>query len=32
VSGRHVLANVAPWVLGILLGKGADPAGKPEGA
>ena len=32
VSGRHVLANVAPWVLGILLGKGADPDGKPEGA
>jgi phytoene dehydrogenase-like protein len=32
VAGRHVLANVAPWVLRILLGEGEDPAGKPEGA
>ena len=32
VTGRHVLANVAPWVLGILLGEGDDPAGKPQGA
>jgi phytoene dehydrogenase-like protein len=32
VEGRFVLANVAPWVLGILLGDGEDPAGKPQGA
>ncbi len=31
-SARHVLANVAPWVLGILLGEPEDPATKPEGA
>lgn len=28
----HVLANVAPWVLRILLGEGEDAATKPEGA
>ena len=32
VTARHVLANVAPWVLRILLGEGEDPAGKPEGS
>lgn len=32
VQARHVLANVAPWVLRILLGEGEDPATKPEGA
>ena len=32
VTGRHVLANVAPWVLRILLGDGEDPDGKPEGS
>jgi phytoene dehydrogenase-like protein len=31
-TARHVLANVAPWVLRILLGEGEDPATKPEGA
>lgn len=37
-SGRHtatarfVLANVAPWVLRILMGEPEDPASKPEGA
>lgn len=31
-SARFVLANVAPWVLRILLGEGEDPATKPEGA
>ncbi|MFC4785257.1 phytoene desaturase family protein [Nocardioides sp. MAHUQ-72] len=31
VSARFVLANVAPWVLRILLGEGEDPAGKPQG-
>ena len=30
--GRHVLSNVAPWVLRILLGEPEDPAPKPEGA
>jgi phytoene dehydrogenase-like protein len=32
VSARFVLANVAPWVLRILLGEPADEAHKPEGA
>ncbi|MCD4527433.1 NAD(P)/FAD-dependent oxidoreductase [Nocardioides sp. cx-173] len=32
VSARFVLANVAPWVLRILLGEPADEANKPEGA
>ncbi len=32
VRAGHVLANVAPWVLRILLGDGEDPATKPEGA
>ncbi|MFC5727857.1 MULTISPECIES: phytoene desaturase family protein [Nocardioides] len=32
VTARHVLANVAPWVLRILLGEGEDPATKPQGA
>jgi len=32
VTGRHVLANVAPWVLRILLGDGEDSEGKPEGS
>ncbi|QSR25506.1 FAD-dependent oxidoreductase [Nocardioides aromaticivorans] len=32
VQARYVLANVAPWVLRILLGEGEDPATKPEGA
>jgi len=32
VSAPFVLANVAPWVLGILLGGPEDPATKPEGA
>ena len=32
VSARYVLANVAPWVLRILLGEGEDPETKPEGA
>ncbi|WP_435768825.1 phytoene desaturase family protein [Nocardioides sp. SYSU DS0651] len=32
VAARHVLGNVAPWVLRILLGEGEDPATKPEGA
>lgn len=31
-SARHVLANVAPWVLRILLGEPEDPQTKPEGA
>lgn len=30
VHGRHVLANVAPWVLSILLGEPEDPASKPR--
>ena len=29
-SARHVLANVAPWVLTILLGQPEDPATKPR--
>lgn len=32
VRARHVLANVAPWVLRILLGEGEDPETKPQGA
>jgi phytoene dehydrogenase-like protein len=32
VAARFVLANVAPWVLRILLGQGEDAASKPEGA
>ncbi|WP_309649770.1 NAD(P)/FAD-dependent oxidoreductase [Nocardioides sp.] len=32
VMGGTVLANVAPWVLKILLGEQEDPATKPEGA
>ncbi len=32
VVGRHVLANVAPWVLQILLGEPEDPVTKPEGS
>ncbi|WP_343906331.1 FAD-dependent oxidoreductase [Nocardioides aquiterrae] len=30
VGARHVLANVAPWVLAILLGEPEDPATKPH--
>jgi phytoene dehydrogenase-like protein len=32
VSARFVLANVAPWVLRILMGESEDPATKPQGA
>ncbi len=32
VSARFVLANVAPWVLRILMGEPEDPDSKPEGA
>ena len=32
VSARFVLANVAPWVLRILMGEPEDAASKPEGA
>lgn len=32
VEARFVLANVAPWVLGILLGGAEDQATKPQGA
>jgi phytoene dehydrogenase-like protein len=32
VQARRVLANVAPWVLRILLGGDPDPETKPEGA
>ncbi len=32
VAARHVLGNVAPWVLTILLGEEEDPATKPEGS
>lgn len=32
VEAGQVLANVAPWVLGTLLGEDADPATRPEGA
>ncbi len=31
-TARFVLANVAPWVLRILLGESEDPATKPEGS
>jgi phytoene dehydrogenase-like protein len=32
VAARHVLANVAPWVLRILLGEAEEPATKPAGS
>lgn len=32
VTARHVLANVAPWVLRILLGEDPEPETKPVGA
>ncbi len=32
VTARHVLANVAPWVLRILIGEGEDLDTKPQGA
>ena len=32
VRARHVLANVAPWVLRILMGEGEDVESKPQGA
>ena len=32
VSARHVLSNVAPWVLRILMGETEDPETKPEGS
>ena len=32
IRARHVLSNVAPWVLRILLGEAEDPASKPQGA
>jgi phytoene dehydrogenase-like protein len=32
VHARHVLVNVAPWVLRILMGQGEDPETKPQGA
>ncbi len=32
VAARHVLANVAPWVLRILLGEPEDPVTKPVGS
>ena len=32
VEARYVLANVAPWVLHILLGEPDDPETKPEGS
>ncbi len=32
VTARHVLADVAPWVLRILMGEGEDPETKPQGA
>jgi phytoene dehydrogenase-like protein len=32
VAARHVLANVAPWVLTILLGEEEDPTTKPQGS
>ena len=32
VAARHVLANVAPWVLRILRGEEADPTTKPVGS
>ena len=32
VTARHVLANVAPWVLRILMGDDEEPETKPQGA
>ena len=32
MSARFVLANVAPWVLRILMGESEDPATKPQGS
>ncbi|MFD1945304.1 phytoene desaturase family protein [Nocardioides aestuarii] len=32
VGSRHVLSDVAPWVLRILLGDGEDPDSKPAGS
>jgi phytoene dehydrogenase-like protein len=32
VTTRHVLANVAPWVLRILMGEGEDTETKPQGS
>ncbi|MGZ4448906.1 MAG: phytoene desaturase family protein [Nocardioides sp.] len=32
VEARYVLANVAPWVLRILMGEPEDPATKPQGS
>ena len=32
VTARHVLSNVAPWVLSILMGEGEDPETKPVGS
>jgi phytoene dehydrogenase-like protein len=32
VTARHVLSNVAPWVLRILMGEGEDPESKPSGS
>jgi len=32
VTARHVLSNVAPWVLRILLGEGEEPDTKPQGS
>ncbi|WP_432477038.1 phytoene desaturase family protein [Nocardioides sp. GXQ0305] len=32
VTARHVLADVAPWVLRILTGQGEDPESKPQGS
>ncbi len=32
VQSRHVLSNVAPWVLRILMGEGEDLETKPEGS
>ncbi len=32
VSARHVLGDVAPWVLRILMGEPEDPETKPQGA
>ena len=32
VEARHVLSNVAPWVLRILMGEAEEPETKPEGS
>lgn len=32
VTARHVLSNVAPWVLRILMGEAEEPETKPEGS